>query len=111
MVSEWTQPLLGLADGLTIIELCARYWQYAKKYYSKNGKYNREAQNIKLAIRYLIDWYKATPVSEFGPLALQAVRQRTIEADNSRSYINAQIGRIKRMFKWGVAEELVPPAI
>ena len=115
LIGEWLQngrnPLLGSADELTIIELCARYWQFAKKYYSKGGKCTGEAPNIKLAIRYLKDRYKTTPVSEFGPLALQAVRQRMVEADNSRNYVNAQIGRLKRMFKWGVAEELVPPAV
>ncbi len=115
LIGEWLQsgrnPLLGSTDELTVIELCARYWQYAKKYYSKDGKCTGEAPNIKLALRFLRDWYKTTPASEFGPLALQAVRQRMIEADNSRSYVNAQIGRIKRMFKWGVAEELVPPAV
>jgi integrase len=34
-----------------------------------------------------------------------------IDADHSRSHINAQINRIKRMFKWGVAEELIPPLV
>ena len=70
-----------------------------------------EAANLKAAIRFLKDRYKTTPVSEFGPLALQAVRQRMVEADNSRNYVNAQISRLKRMFKWGVAEELVPPSV
>ena len=34
-----------------------------------------------------------------------------IDANHSRSYVNAQINRIKRMFKWAVAEELIPPSV
>ena len=115
LIGEWLQngrsPLVGSADDLTVVELCARYWKFAKSYYKKDGKCTGEAPNIKLAIRFLKDWYGKTLVSEFGPLALQAVRQRMVDADYSRRYVNAQIGRIKRMFKWGVAEELVPSAI
>ena len=115
LIGEWLQngrnPLVGSADGLTVIELCASYWKFTKGYYKKDGKCTGEAPNIKLAIRFLKDWYGKTMVTEFGPLALQAVRQRMVNSDHSRHYVNAQIGRIKRMFKWGVAEELVPPAI
>ncbi|MCH7751347.1 MAG: site-specific integrase [Planctomycetes bacterium] len=115
VIGEWPKnglsPLLGSADGLTVVELWSRYWKFAKSYYKKDGKCTGEAPNIKAAIRFLRDWYGKTLVSEFGPLALQAVRQRMVEADFSRNYVNAQIGRIKRMFKWGVAEELVPPAV
>ena len=31
-----------------------------------------------------------------------------IKTGNSRKYINKNIGRIRRMFKWGVAKQLVP---
>jgi integrase len=34
-----------------------------------------------------------------------------IDANHSRNYVNSQVNRIKRMFKWAVAEELVPPAV
>ncbi len=115
LIGEWLQngrsPLVGSAGELTVVELCARFWKYAKRYYRKGGKCTGEAPNIKAAIRFLKDWYGMTLVSDFGPLALQAVRQSMVEADFSRNYVNAQIGRLKRMFKWGVAEELVPPAV
>jgi integrase len=34
-----------------------------------------------------------------------------IEADLCRNEINKRIGRIKRIFRWGVENELVPPAV
>ena len=115
LIGEWLQsgrvPLADSTDEITLVKLCARYWKFAKNYYQKHGKCTGEKPNIKVAIRYLRDCYGKTRVTEFGPLSLQAVRQQMVDNDLSRSYINAQIGRIKRMFKWGVAEELVPPAI
>jgi hypothetical protein len=34
--------------------------------------------------------------------------KQIIAVGNSRSYINKTANRIRRMFKWGVAKELVP---
>ena len=47
---------------------------------------------------------------EFGPIALKTFRQSLIPK-HCRNEINKHIGRIKRMFKWAVSEELVPPSI
>lgn len=63
---------------------------------------------------------------QFGPRALKAVRatmevgwaeppkkegREPRQVRWSRNYINDQIGRLVRIFKWGVGEELVPEAI
>ena len=40
--------------------------------------------------------------------ALKAVRQAMIDADLCRNEINKRIGKVVRMFKWGVAEEIIP---
>ena len=68
---------------------------------------------IKICIRYLRDWYGAEPAANFGPLALKTVRQRMVDDGLSRRYINDQVARIKRMYKWAVADELphVPRSI
>lgn len=51
------------------------------------------------------------PVNDFGPAALKAVRQKMIEAKLSRRVINGRINRIRRVFKWGVENQLVAPQI
>jgi integrase len=115
LVGEWLQnsrnPLVAASDGITVVEICARYYKFAKDYYQRNGNCTREAPNIRLALRFLREWYGKTPAAEFGPLALKTLRQRMIDANHSRSYVNAQTSRIKRMFKWAVAEELLPAAV
>ena len=47
----------------------------------------------------------------FGPKLLKAVRQRMVDAGLCRTTINTGIGRIRRMFRWAVAEELVPATV
>ena len=43
---------------------------------------------------------------------LKVVRQqKMVDAGLSRGVINRRVGRVKRLFKWAVAEELLPPAV
>jgi len=63
------------------------------------------------AIRPLKEMYARTAVGQFGPLALKAVRQRMIDAGLSRRHINQRVNRLRRIFKWGVENELVPAQV
>jgi integrase len=49
------------------------------------------------------------PAAEFGPKRLKAVRQKMLDMGWCRTHTNHQVNRVKRMFKWAVGEELVPP--
>ena len=49
-----------------------------------------------------------TKVADFGPAKLKKVRQTMIEAGIVRTSINRNVGRIRRLFKWGAENELVP---
>lgn len=96
---------------LTVTELCAQYWRFAKNHYRKDGKGTSELDNIRYALRPLKELYGRTPVSEFGPLALKALQRRMIVDDLSRGVINSRIAKIKRVFRWGVSEQLAPPSL
>jgi len=98
-------------DGLTVVELVAAYWQFAQGYYMKDGQPTGWQVHIRLVLRLLKESYGSVPVTEFGPLALKALRQRMIDGGHSRKYINKLIAIIPRMFKWGCAEELVPVTV
>jgi hypothetical protein len=90
------------------VELIAAYWQHAKTYYVKNGKATSEQTSICLAFRPLLELNGHSVCRRFGPLALESVRTKWIEAGTTRKRINQNVGRIRRMFKWGVSRELVP---
>ena len=106
---EWLaggrQPLSADSGGLTIVELMAHYLAFVKGYYQPPSK---EPGCIALALKPLRSLYGGQPASEFGPVALKDVRQTWIDAGLCRSHINQRTGLVKRMFKRGVAEELVP---
>jgi integrase len=99
------------ASSLTVNELILTYWRFAKSYYVKNGEPTREIGGIHEALLPLRRLYGHTVAAEFGPKKLKAVRQHMIEGGLSRGVINLRVSRIKRLFKWAVAEELVPPSV
>ena len=116
LIAEWLansrQALIGSeSTAIKVSQLMARYWAFAKTYYVKNGKQTDELASIKVAMRDVKKLYGKTHVDDFGPLALEAVRESMIRRGNSRGYINNNVNRIRRMFKWGVAKQFVPASV
>ena len=112
LIREWLavgrNPLHVGSDVITVMELAARYWRFAKGYYRKDGRCTGVTPTIKCALKYLKESYGKQPAAEFGPLALKAIRQRMVDENLSRRYINGHVDRIRRMFNWGVEEQLIP---
>ena len=116
VVAEWLQRGRQAPppppDDITVVEILARYWHHANAYYRRpDGSVTAEVETIRQALRPMRELYGRTPVAEFGPLALETVRQRMIEAGWCRSHVNKQISRVKLAFKWGVSKELAPPRV
>ncbi len=99
-------------DQITIAELVSRYWDYAEFYYANpNGDASSELVNYRQAFKPLIALYSETPAKDYGPLAMKAVRQRMIDTGWCRSYINRQVFRLRRVFKWASSEEILPASV
>ena len=98
-------------SDLTVSELVNHYRKFAEGYYVKNGQPTETVFAIRVAIRFLREHYGLTPAADFGPLALAALRLRMVEAGQSRSYINGNVDRIRRIFKWAVSQELLNPTV
>ncbi len=100
------------AKDITVNELLLGFWQFADGHYRRaDGSPTNELPQFAQTFRLLRHLYGHTPASEFGPLALKAVREQMIAAGWSRKLINQRVGRIRRAFRWGVENELVPPAV
>ena len=91
-----------------VIELCGAYWLHAEKYY---GSSPESLDRVKAAIRVLKLTHASTPIREFGPLALQAIQHDLAVKGRARSYVNHLVGAIKRVFRWGVTQEIVPVTV
>jgi integrase len=95
-------------NGITVADVVARFLAWADRYYRKaDGAPSREFPNYVAASRFLLKVYRDEPADEFGPLKLKQVRDLMVEHGWARSPINKQVGRLKRVFKWAVENELV----
>jgi hypothetical protein len=116
LIREWiaagcpTRRVAGTND-ITVVELAAAYQAFAKQYYRKNGKPTDTIYQIQQATVIICERYGRTDARDFGPLALKAIQADLITKDLSRTTINHLTATIRRMFRWGVAEELVAPAV
>lgn len=115
LIGEWLSNGRHFAPSrngtITINELFKSYWKHVREYYRKNNEPTREQANVKIAMRVLCRRYGGSCARGFGPIALKTIRHDLISSGSSRSYVNDQVGRIKRMFKWAVENELVPPTV
>jgi integrase len=118
VIAEWEAGGRGLVlaraagPDLAVNELAAAFLQHAEAHYrDADGKPTNELAEFRYCIRQLRELYGHTPAQQFGPLALKALRSRLVEANLSRGVVNCRIGRVRHIFKWGVAEELVPDAV
>ena len=95
----------------SVNEMLLAYVEFARGYYTKDGKPNQEFTSLKYAMRRLKALYGHSAAADFGPKDLKTIRQQMVEDGLSRTYINNQTNRIKRIFKWAVSEELVPASV
>lgn len=111
-IAEW-QATGGLLadenDKLTIAQLGEAFLEHARAVYRRADRTpTKEAANCEQALQPLREIYGPTDAAAFGPKALKAVRCRMMELGWCRTHINKQVRRIKLMFKWAVANELLP---
>ena len=112
--------------GPTVSEICLAFWSHAEAHYVKNGKPTSEIPCYRSCIRILLDMYGMTPANDFGPLALKAVRAKMVEGDPhakdssgkprprkpwARVNVNVQVGRIRRIFKNAVENEMIDVSV
>jgi integrase len=115
VIGEWHaggRRSAGSGDAgadLYVAEVLAAYWAYAEGYYAGEGTGERGC--IKSALALLKKRYGRTRAVDFGPLAMKSLRGAMVKLGWSRPYVNAQVKRIRRVFKWAVGEEMIPPSV
>jgi integrase len=100
LVAEWLacgRRVPPRRQRITVAELIA---QYKKAGEDRDGRDGRVLPRI-------TGLYSHTYADEFGPLAFKAVREQFVQAGWTRQDINLCAHRIKRLFRWAVAEELI----
>ena len=97
---------------LDVNGLFLAYWRFCEGYYvDAQGKIGRECVNIQHAIRPMIELFGSVLVRDVRPSTLKAVRDAMIQQDLARKTINGRVNRIRRMFRWGVENDLVDATV
>ena len=90
-----------------------------KRFSEQHDEYG-EYRSFVILMRLMKKLFGRTPASEFGPKKLRMLRDEMIRGDAtenpprrpwSRKYINQQVQRIRRIFKWAAAHEMVPATV
>ena len=115
LVAEWLAGggrLPVPQEGITVVQVLEKFWEHVQVYYRRpDGTPTSEIANYKSCLRLLKTLYGHTNACEFGPRALKTVRSHLIEKKLARTTVNAMTKRVRSVFKWAVAEELIPPDV
>jgi integrase len=99
--------LVEPGDALTINVLVGVYLDFARSHYQNSGP-RGEYANLKYALDHLVAHYGAHAADSLGPLKLKGMQAKMLAAGSSASYINKCMAKIRRCYKWGASEEIVP---
>lgn len=93
-----------LKDHAMIPQMVTAFLAWASKYYgAKTSHFN----HFTVIAELLCTSHPHTRCAQFGPLAIKSLRSRMVDKGWSRSHINAQVNRVRRIFSWGVENEWV----
>ncbi len=111
ILAEWLangrRAPLACTD-ITVVELIDRFWSHATEYYRRpDGSPTSEIATFEPPLRLLKTMYGTIPAAHFGPLALEALRLKMIAKGWCRNVVNAQVNRVRHMFRWAVSKELL----
>ncbi|MEQ8847988.1 site-specific integrase [Botrimarina sp.] len=97
-------------SGWPVERLLAEFWLHAQRYYvGPDGQPTSELDAYRQVMKPLRAMYGSTPVDAFGPLAFKALREALVARGLTRKSVNQRMGRVRRIFKWGVEQEYVRP--
>ena len=111
LIATWLangRTLPDISSCLTVNEVILAYDTWAESYYRREGKENVQMVMIRDALGVVMKLFGRTPAAELGPLKLEVVQKEMAGKGWSRNYVNEQVGRVRRMFRWAVSREMVP---
>lgn len=115
IIGEWLAAGRRLPEKVaasTIAEVVNAYRKHADVYYRHaDGTPTSSVERLARELSPLAKLYARLPAAELSPLKVKAVRDSMIKLGWSRGSINHAVGTIKRLVKWAVENELIPPAV
>jgi integrase len=113
LIAEWIalgrRPLsIARPTGRSINEILVAFFKHGESYYRHpDGTPTGELENFRYDLRILHELHGHQGVAEFTIEDLRNIRTILIERKNARSTINANIRRIRTVFRWAASEGLI----
>lgn len=102
------QPVTIPTGVVRVADLCAAFMQHANQHYARpDGTLSDEVSGFKNSLKLLLDSYGKTLVNDFAGPDLEKVRQAMIAAGWCKTVVNQRVGRVRRVFRWGLAKDIV----
>jgi integrase len=104
----WEQKPI-LKEKLLVGELIVHYLHWAKTYYcTPDGKPTNRYRQVYGILKFPIQHFGNLLAIEFGPRTLRSLLDKWIETRLTRKEINARMQVVRAVFRWAVAEEILP---
>ncbi|NNJ24883.1 Tyrosine recombinase XerC [Planctomycetes bacterium LzC2] len=99
--------------GPPVNDVILAFWQWAARRYPERqpGRMNGEPVGYKIALKLLRSGREPTSATSFGPIAVRECQRMMVAEGRSRTYCNMNLCRLKRVFKWAVSWEMIPPSV
>lgn len=117
LIAEWFASGCSKRFGMPVhevkvFELVDDYIHHCEETYGTGPNSEMHRNNFDVRwVKILCELYATLPATEFGGKEFKAVRHQLLQADLARSYINASMKRLVRMFKWAASEGMVPVTV
>lgn len=118
LLAEWVaagcpNPWHLRAPGSMVVSaLTDAYLEHARGYYRRrDGSTTRTDRSVACAMRYVVNLFGSLPAKDFSIASLRACRAAMIANGVSRVVTNAYVRWIRRAFRFGVTEGLVPAPV
>ncbi len=98
---------LDRREPVLVSVLAGRFLDWAAVRYVKSGRPTSEYGNYVTMCGLLVSLYGDISVDRFGPRQLSACRRKMADRGWRRRSINRQLYRIRRVFKWAVARQII----
>jgi len=102
----------GPVGPVTVNEVIVAYLEHTEVYYrTPDGQPGREHGLIGEVSKIVRREAGKGLAEDFGPLKLIAIREVMIAEGWTRKYINKQVDRVRRMFRWAASREMISPTV
>jgi integrase len=113
VLAEWREGSAPPAPrrGCTVSELWAAFRGHAETHYRRrDGTPTCEPREFGYSLAPVLALFAHEPADRVRAPQLEEARARMVAAGWSRRVVNQRVGRVRRVWRWGVVRDLVDPA-